>query len=55
MQILNVQGNHWCTVVAASSVVDVYDSMYTQLSDDAKMQIALIVHSEDSSIECRLH
>ncbi len=45
IQILNVQGSHWCTVAGSSdSVVHVYD-MFTNLPEDAQMQIAGIIYN----------
>jgi len=56
IQILNVQGNHWCTIAGTSdSVVLVYDSLFTYLPEDAKMQIAGIICSQKATIECKLH
>jgi len=51
-----VQGNHWCTIAGTSaSVVYVYDSLLTYLPEDAKMQIAGIICSQKTTIECKLH
>ena len=56
IQILNVQGNHWCTVARiSSSDVHVYDSLLQCLPEDAKLQIAAILCSKAASIECKLH
>ena len=56
IQILNVQGNHWCTIARiSSSAVHVYDSLLHCLPEDAKMQIAAIMCSKETSIECKLN
>ena len=56
IQILNVQGNHWCTIAGTSdSVVNIYDSLLTYLPEGAKMQIAGILCSQQAAIECKLH
>ena len=56
IQILNIQGNHWCTIAGTSdSVVNIYDSLLTYLPEDAKMQIAGIMCSQKATIECKLH
>ena len=55
-QILNVQGNHWCTIAGTSkSVVNIYESLLTYLPEDANMQIAGILCSQQAAIECKLH
>lgn len=56
IQILHVVGNHWLTIASVlSSLVHIYDSMYDYVSDDAKMQIAAILHTHDPSVVFKIH
>ena len=55
IQILNVQGNHWITVVGIPpSLVHIYDSVYNYTSDDTKLQVAAILSTNESEITFKI-
>ena len=50
--MLNVQRDHWCTIAGTSdSVVNIYDSLLTYFPEDANMQIAGILCSQQAAIK----
>lgn len=55
VQVLNNGNGHWVTIstvgVKSPAVVKVYDSYYCSASDELKMQIASILHSEHPVIQ----
>jgi hypothetical protein len=52
VQILNVQGNYWCTAAGtASATVHVYDSMLQHLTEDQRVAILCT----NNSIKCKLY
>ena len=57
LQILYVNGNHWITVQYApqSPIVNVYDSIYSSASYDAKRQIAALLRTNDERIVLKFH
>ena len=55
VQVLHNGNDHWVTIstigVESSAVVKVYDSLYSYASEELKMHIASILHSELSVIQ----
>ena len=57
VQIIHIRNNHWCvvsTVGCESGVVNVYDSLYTSVSDKTIHLIASMVSSSSSKLEIRM-
>ena len=57
VQIVNVRNNHWCVVSSVGceeGVVNVYNSLYSSVSEDTVSLIASIVHSSASSLVVRM-
>ena len=55
LQILHVQNNHWITVTSIPpSCVYIYDSKYNLMTDNTKMQIAAIMHTDESCIDVKI-
>ena len=57
VQIIHVRNNHWCvvsTVGCESWVVNVYNSLYTSVSDKTIHLIASMVSSSSSKLEVRM-
>ena len=58
VQIIHVRNNHWCvvsTVGCESEVVNVYDSLYTSVSDETIHLIASMVHSSSPPLVVRVN
>ena len=56
IQILHVDGNHWIAVEHVSSdCVNIYDSVYSSVSTDTKIQIASLLHTGNQKITLKIH
>ena len=56
IQILHVDGNHWIAVEHVSSdCVNIYDSVYSCVSTDTKIQIASLLHTGNQKITLKIH
>ena len=56
IQILHVDGNHWIGVEHVSSdCVNIYDSVYSSVSTDTKIQIASLLHTGNQRITLKIH
>ena len=56
IQILHVDGNHWIAVGHVSSgFVTIYDSVYSYVSTDTKIQIASLLHTGNQRITLKIH
>ena len=56
IQILHVDGNHWIAVEHVSSdCVNIYDSVYSSVSTDTKIQIASLLHTGNHRITLKIH
>ena len=56
VQIVNVRNNHWCVVSSVGceeGVVNVYNSLYSSVSEDTVSLVASMVHSSASSLVVR--
>jgi O6-methylguanine-DNA--protein-cysteine methyltransferase len=56
IQILHVRKNHWITVAGVPpGTVHIYDSVYSTVSVDTKMQVASLMCSNESTIVFKIH
>ena len=57
VQIVNIRNKHWCVVSSVgcdSEVVNVYDSLYSSVSNKTIHLIASMVYSSSSTLEVRM-
>ena len=57
VQIVNIRNKHWCVVSSVgcdSGVVNVYDSLYSSVSNKTIHLIASMVYSSSSTLEVRM-
>ena len=57
VQIVNIRNRHWCVVSSVgcdSGVVNVYDSLYSSVSNKTIHLIASMVYSSSSTLEVRM-